>query len=296
MEILVYYIHSDYRVQKHTKQKMEKKEKDEILLHYVSRLLLKNFLPDNKDKLYVLEKPDIEKLKGVKDAASELDYNVLIVDGKKNYDVEMMLGGIETHIGRILKKINENNFNLSQIEWEHLLSYAATIFCNSPNMRDKILRFNTQILDHISEIKSNSRNKVHVDVNIFNEFDTSKNNLIYKGISQIIPTYQILSKMFWAFYVLKDESVFITSDIPIIPLNENQNLYYNLGFEYSSIVQFPLTKKVCLVGNWKAPDSNKECTGFYANAINGLMLRWSFKYVFSPLSFEQLNDQYKKFG
>ncbi len=102
--------------------------------------------------------------------------------------------------------------------------------------------------------------------------------------------------MFWSFYVLKDESVYITSDIPIIPLGKDQNLNFNLGFEYSCLAQFPLTKKICLVGNWLGPDSNKECTGFYANAVNGLVLKWSFKYVFSPLGFEELESQFKKFG
>lgn len=299
----------------------EMKIAEERRLHFVSRTLLKNFSPDAQNgMIYVLSKPDEEKFISIKLAASEMDYNVLNINGEKSFELENFLSELESHIGRILKKVNENNFMLTKEEWEHLLLYSAILFCNSPNSRDKINRTQKQIADYTLKMLGTNipqleklLNKVYeekphlkkVDINEYakklriegaKNITLTRDSLIYKGLETVFHTYSILSKMHWAFYKLKDESLFVTSDIPIIPLNNDQSLRFCLGFEYASLVQFPLTKKVCLIGNWLGPDSNKEVDGGYANSVNALTLKWAFNEVYSPLSFTDLNNQFKKFG
>ena len=270
--------------------------------------------------IYVLSKPNQEKLTSINIAASELNYNVLTINGEKSFEIETIFSELESHIGRILKKIKENEFNLTKTEWEHLLYYASFLFCNSKNTRDKINRYELQISEYILKLISKDKtqfknllNKVYIekphlkgiDIDEFsktlnkegtNNLTLSQNSLIYKGLGMSSHIYLVLSKLNWAFYKLIDDSNFVTSDIPIIALNENQSLNFCLGFENAGIVQFPLTKKICLIGNWLGLDTNKELTGEFANAVNAMTLRWSFNEIYSPLSLESLNTQFKNFG
>lgn len=296
---------------------MEEKKKRH---HYVSQLLLRKFSPSNHNgRIYVLERPDKENLRSIaKHTAFEYDYNVLEIEESKNDDFEKHNAELEMHIGKIYEKILSNNFELTDNEWSYLLYFATILFVNSPNYRDKIERINLQLIESIAEKLTNDKNlftKIAMETDYVKNnpsedlekhfqrlkltkgqnLKVSQNHKIFSLLKHIKPIFSLLAKMYWSFNILKDESVYITSDVPIIPLNSDQTVNFNLGFEYSKLAIFPLTKKICLVGNWKIQCKNEELFGDYANAVNGLIMKWAFKQLYSPLNWEHLQFQFEKY-
>lgn len=288
--------------------------------HYISQLLLRNFSPEGKKGLInILIKPDKELLDQsiAKHAASEINYNTINSKGNDNNELEKIASKLEAQVGKIFKKLKKSNYIISLEELSVLLYYGAFLFVNVPHFRKNIGRFKKDVYEGIMEMlssdlnllkntlnKTNIPNKEEIDVKKLAEsylngdikIETSKEDIVITAINQVKTVYDILIKMYWCFYIINDDAFYITSDIPLIAVDKNFfKLPYHVGFINAEAVFFPISKKACLVGQWKGFCNNVGIDGSYANGVNVAMLKYSNQ-LYMPFTQKELIEQFNRYN
>ena len=289
--------------------------------HFVSKVILRRFSPPNKKGLiHILEKPNKEFLYQsiAKNAACIINYNIIEINGKKSNILEEIACDIEREVGRVIEKINSNNCKINNNDWSNIILLGAFLYLNVPHIRKNIEKFEKSKYQLIAKIlgsdKSMLQNYIEkIDLSIIdknkidlkklinflknknrNKIIVSKEKIIFNALNQISFLYNILINMHWDLYLLIDNSYFITSDTPIVPMARNWKFPFAPGIKIAHQVIFPLTKKVCAIGQWTERKSSFEVNYLYANLVNISMMKYS-RYLYSPLTFNELNGQFNKF-
>lgn len=286
--------------------------------HFISQVLLKKFSPEGKQGLInIIKKPGIELLNQSisKQSASELNYNTLKLWGREYNDIELGASKIEAEIGRSYKRLEQNNFKQSNSEILLFLNFGSFLYVNNPVIRENIANSQKSLYKVISEMLSgdtkllkNTLNKTNIpykesiDVeelaksfrsgNI--KIDVPKEEIVIPLINTKDTVFDELTKMFWSFFIIKDESYYITSDVPLVPFSRNWKFNFAPGLGIADSIMFPITKKVCLVGQRIGKVNNLEVTGEYANGVNYAMTIYSSQ-LFMPMTLKELNEQFKKY-
>ncbi len=240
--------------------------------HFVSKVLLKYFSPiDKKGLIYILEKLDKEQLGSIKKhAACREDYNVLLLneDNDKSNFLEDLANNLETKIGNILDKdINKGNLEITYDAWSNIIYFGAFLFLNVPQFRNNIEKFDKQIAEkvidtlvsnknmlksYIDKIDLGNMDKSKIDIDKLISFgkDKSKYNfnipkerVILAALKQIDNLFNIMSKMDWTFFIISDDSYFVTSDTPIVPVANGWSLPFAPFFASADFVFFSINKK-----------------------------------------------------
>lgn len=283
--------------------------------HYISEFYLRYFSPENKKGLInIIELPDIElKNQSIsKRAACQFGYNTIIKeDGKEDNELEKIFGLIEKEVGKILKKLNDKEFNLSQNEYTRLIEFMVFINTNSPASRDSIeystdqtnrivlqmLNYHNPKLfkDKLDELKLPEVLRVKLKEDVYDTSlgsTVSKQEVINLTFSIFSLMITLLNKFYFNLYIISDDSCFITTDRPLVPYIKDWKAHYMPGFGIAEQIFFPLTKKICLVGNKKMQMPNTNTNYVLVNSINHLILAQnSYKYLFLPFTKKEFDDQ-----
>src|SRR4030095_2782200 len=287
--------------------------------HYISQVLLRNFSPEGKEGLInIIIKPDKELLNQsiAKHAASEFNYNTLSNKGEENNILEQLASKLESEVGRVFKRMKESNYNISDEDMSILLYFGSFLFVNVPHSRDNFERFQKSVAEKILDLLSNDLallkntlaktdipNRENIDVKALADsylngkikVNIAKNDIILTCVKQVDTVFNIISKMYWSFYIVKDNGIFITADIPLIPVKkEGFNDPIGPGFGNADLVVFPLTKRVCIVGQWIGPANNLEVNGDYANGVNISMMKYSSQ-LYLSITQNELVDQFNRY-
>lgn len=288
--------------------------------HYISQVYLKNFSPENRPgEIHVIEPPDKEYFfKSIeKDVAFEYNYNTMQLNGENTNKLEKLFGMVETKLGRVLKKIKNNNFKLSNEEISDLFLYMTFLNINNPNFRQIVERGSLQTFDAVTNIISSDKNILKnelekaninyegIDLDELISFmkDKSKykilipkEDLIVAGLQQIDTFFEIFNTFHWNFYIIKDDSMFLTSDFPVIPIVKDWNMPYMPGYGIADSIIFPLTKKVCFIGQRMKAPQLVYIPGEVTNKINSAIFYYSNKYVYSPMTYKEYENQLQKYN
>lgn len=285
--------------------------------HFISQVLLKHFSPQGKMGLInVLKKPDIELLDQsiAKQTASELNYNTLEIGGKEYNDIELGASNIERDVGRAYKRLIRTNFKQSNKEILLFLNFGSLLYVNNPSIRANVERSTKSLYKGIADMlahntdllqntlnKTNVPNKENIDIDKLAEsfrtekidFEVPKERIVVPLIQQKETVFNELVKMFWSFFIIKDDSYYITSDVPLVPISLNWKFPFAPGLGIADSIIFPITKKVCLVGQRVGKADNLEVTGEYVNGVIAAMQLYSSE-IYMPHTLRELQDQIRK--
>jgi len=266
----------------------------------------------------ILIKPDTELLgKSIaKYAASEMNYNTIENDGNDEDLLEKISSKLEADVGRVFKKMKKTNNMISREDMSILLYFGSYLFVNVPHFRNNIKRFQESVAEGILDFltsdlsvlksavgKTNIPNKESIDIQIIaNSYKygkikvkVSKNVIVRSAINQVDNLFKILARMYWCFHVIIDDAYYITSDTPILPISKDGFFdRFAPGFATADAVVFPLTKKVCLVGQWQGECANIDVTGDAANGVNASMLKFSNQ-LYMPITRNEFIDQMNRY-
>jgi len=292
--------------------------------HWLSQTYLKNFSPDKfSGKIYEIKQHENKSLlKPIKNIAFDYDYNTVKVGGEEKTDYEEAISQLESKIGRILKKLNLGRFVLNSDEWSQLLYYISYLRLNIPQFRKTVEKLHEDLYrtliktmasdkritqNHIDKIELPGIDKSKIDIDELLAFGLDDGNYEIKvpkettllaGIQQHQNLLKIFARMSWAFYVIQDKSYFITTDMPIVPVTKDWKVPYTPGYGIADNVIFPVTKKICLVGQRNRIDLPEKCipvNGEFANLTNFILMNFSQNHLYSPLSLTEINEQFNNF-
>lgn len=288
--------------------------------HYISQFYLRNFSPNgHSGKVWVYEKPkEKPSLKSIrKHVAVISDYYAIELDnGKKSYILEQEIEKIEMEVGRIAKRIKDENYILSDEEKYYILYFGAITFLKIPAFKNSIEKFKKQVLQGIADTLGSNENvlkstlnkipnlkidKSEIDIKKLSEhfkdlkedeIEISKNYFLGHFIKQVPNLLNLLLNMKWALHFIKGKEVYITSDRPIFPYKKDYNFPFGPGFAIADYVFFPLTKKICLVGLWGDQPTNLITDRYMVNAINYLVMQNCYKFIYSPINYNGLDKRF----
>ena len=128
--------------------------------------------------------------------------------------------------------------------------------------------------------------------------EVPKEKSLFQGIKQHKALFEEFQKMDWTFWFVEDDSYFITSDMPVIPVCKNWNLPFAPGYGNADKIFFPITKKICLAGQrstYKPNARNVKINGYTVNTINKILEYHADMFLYSPLNQQELLEQEKKY-
>ncbi len=284
-------------------------------------MYLNNFSPEGKQGLIHIIEMETGKertFQSIKNTAFKYNYNTIQLNKEPNDIPEQILADCESRIGRLFKKITSGNMELSLDEWSDLLYYTAQTYLNVPTNRTMSRKVLQDWLRNVLASKSSDKEflkmfsetqglqvlgKKKYELDELSELlqKTSNFNVIFSkrliinyGIKQTRRLYGIFTNMNWAFFIITDDSCFVTSDRPVTSVSKNPKM--PVSIMTSDLLIFPITKKVLLAGKRDAKVGNVEITGETTNALNLIIMANADKYIYSPLKNSELQKQSKKYA
>ncbi|MDD5361365.1 MAG: DUF4238 domain-containing protein [Ignavibacteria bacterium] len=288
--------------------------------HYVSQFYLRHFSPQNrKGLIWVYSNENVQLLSIDKHVASIENYYMIDTPEGQSNIIEKLLCKMETETGRIFKKIGQNNYDLTNNDYDTLLTFMsylrARIPANKDSIDQSIILENKNILRILADNESLYSKEIGEDIVnpntgkkiSFPEFqDYIKKNLnsMNLGMSQnqfvktIYSTSQVLKKIFiqmkWCFLLSPLDVYFITSDRPVFPFMNNWKQPYLPGFGLKEVeVYFPLTPHVCMMGTNNDLSVIKTVNTDTVNVINARIINNSYNYYYSNMNSELFAIQTK---
>ena len=293
--------------------------------HWLSKTYLKNFSPDKfPGQIYEIKRLESKSiLKSISEhVAFGYDYNIIEVDGEKKNDYEKVISELESKVGRILRKIKLHRFDLTRDEWSHMIYYMTYLRLNIPQFRKSIEKFEEDVARKIIKTLASDKNlmqsyvqridmdgidksKINIDELIaFGKDDSRykikvpKESAIFAGIRQHENLFKVFALMDWTFHIVADDSYLITTDMPVVPIVKDWKMPFTPGYGIADKTIFPVTKKICLVGQQKQfseKERNLKVNGQVVNTINHILIGYSHEHLYSPINLKELNKQFEKF-
>lgn len=237
-------------------------------------------------------------------------------EGESNI-IEKELSKIETQTGRIVKRLSENDFKLTQEELNILILFMSYLRARIPAFRESVNNpvsmerklflkmlaqnedlFNKEMGEIFEELdeketftythyqKFISKNLDKLDLKM-NQNESAKTMTIAAGELQ-----SVFNLMKWNFLIAPDNFYYITSDRPVFPFMNNWKMPYQPGFGLRDVeVYFPITCSICMMGTYKHISVSRVVSGDMVNVINSRTLANSHKYVYANMNESQFLDQ-----
>ncbi|RPI19196.1 MAG: DUF4238 domain-containing protein [Ignavibacteriae bacterium] len=279
--------------------------------HYISRFYLNYFSPakhPGKVWVYTGKRPALQSIKRYV-ANIENFYTISTEKGDSNI-IEKELSKLETHTGRIIKKLHGNDFNLTKDELETMVTFISYLRARTPALRDSvnssITMERTAMLRMIASDEALFKKEMGENNEItFKEFkdhvfqnlesmDMNMNsheatNVMTFAAEEI---KKMLSEMKWNFFVAPNNFNYVTSDNPVFPFMNNWKMPYQPGFAFKDVeVYFPVTPKISMLGTYMDVSVSKVVTGDTVNVINSRIINNRYEYMYSNMNEEEFSAQ-----
>lgn len=282
--------------------------------HYISRFYLNYFSPvkhPGKIWVYTNKKPELRSIKKHV-ACIENFYTIDTSNGESNI-IEIELGKIETRAGRIIKKVNENDFNMTKDELNVMIIFMSYLRARTPALRDSVNKpvvqerklFLKMLAQH-EELFNKYNNELNEDEKTsFPEFkkyvsDNINNmNLVMsqnEAVKSMVVAAQELQKMLnimsWNFLIAPNDFYYLTSDRPVFPFMNNWKMWYQPGFGFKDVeVYFPVTPKICMMGTYRNLSASRIINADMVNVINSRIMANSYQFVYANINESAFWDQ-----
>lgn len=239
------------------------------------------------------------------------------VEGEKVHTVEQILGSIETVVAPILKKLVGGNFDLTQEERSEFAGFIALSYTRTPFYR-KISNEITELLQKkLTELAADVPGyfervlpQVGVTENVeeeagklrkfvksgFEVEQVDKGYAIKMAFNMTLTLIPVVERMSWVFYITEDKARFIATDATISLFDTQGSPFTGIGFASSPRAEFrfPLSRNICLVGNWQGMSGPSDIPPTVVRDINKVAMYYSRRFVYVSENSSALRDLYSK--
>jgi hypothetical protein len=287
--------------------------------HYISQFYLNYFSPKNREGLiwvYSNNKCELRSIK--KHVASIEDYYTIETDTGYSNSIEQEFSKIEANVGRIMKKLSNNDFNLDDKEIADIVLYMSYLRARIPATRDsisapitnerrlllKMLANNEALFNQEkSDIQEGLGNGKEITFKEFQEYINQNLHKIDLGPSQneniknmlvaAEELYSMLIRMKWIFLISPKDYYFITTDRPVFPFINNWKMPYPPGFAFKDVeVYFPLTPNLCILGSYRDLENTVyKVSGDMVNSINSRIILNSYRHIYLSINWDTFMNQ-----
>jgi len=243
-------------------------------------------------------------------------YMIDKTEGESNI-IEKKFGEIESQAGRVVKKLSENNLNLTQDELNILILFMSYLRARIPAFRDSVNNpitmerklilkmlaqnedlYNKEMEETLNELTENERFtfsefKEYISQNIDKlDLKMSQNESVKTILFAATELQNMFSQMKWNFLIAPKDFYYITSDRPVFPFMNNWKISYQPGFAFKDVeVYFPVTPKICMMGTYNDLITTRIVSEDIVNVINARIMKNSYKYLYSNMNESQLSIQ-----
>lgn len=208
-----------------------------MLQHYVPRFYLKYFaIPENKtstkQQVWAFSKENNGKPPFVtsihKVAAQKNLYSTIKTDGSRCMKTEIKLSGLEGILSQIWEQFANDFIDLGNINIRRAVAlFLATLVLRNPEKIDEIKKIHEKIVNWVETIPPEEFTPELLME--FNQYkNTSENSFQEFFIEHIHNDAMLIAELFlakrWSI-IFSDEPVFITSDSPVVIVNDKHKPY-----------------------------------------------------------------------
>lgn len=283
--------------------------------HYLSQCYIKGFTQGSakKSKLTVLDLKNKKKFETTpRNVGGMRDFNRVEIDGVDPEIIEKTQSDFEGKVATALRKLEET-LDFSGETKDVILELIAMLAIKSPEMRDHLAKPQIQIANRLmaKTFESKERWESQVDLvkqdtgedisddSTFEEmkrlfeqgaFDVSvsQEHQIYIELLGIQLITELLHQRNWVLIKTGDEAgEFITTDNPVCLTwhNPDSAPFISPGFGLpDTMVYFPVSKKLALVGEFDREDRVKEANKLLVAMLNSKIIANSYQRVLTSKS------------
>lgn len=250
-----------------------------------------------------------------KNEAAENDFQTLVgEDGAKSDALENSLSALENDFIKVVRKIEETHrVPQNEEELKILLSMMGFFAMRIPKIRERLREIFSDVITKIANLQKVSREKI---ANIFkpdpmwelqklfdyalhiSEYLSLRNWMVVEAPGPYFVTSNKPVNPFWSISHPPEQGSFFNptslSDHPTLtacylPYNEQTKYFppYLPGFRsLNSIIIFPLTPTLALIGSWWPLPDNGKVDYCVTQGINWVTVNSSADYIYSPQKFD----------
>jgi hypothetical protein len=277
--------------------------------HYVPQFHLRQFLDpkllaEGQEMLWVYEAGKEPRKSRPESTAFENYFYSVEKDGERLHVVEEVLSKLESMAAPTLKKLAERDFHLSDRERGELAAFVALSFTRTPFFREQTNSVLEMLMKRITETAAAApgyfeemlprigvTENVSVEAQKMRQFiqrgfevkQTSKAYSIRMFFELMISLIPVIENMDWAFCVTEDKTMFLTTDTTISLYDPEARPPFGVGFASSprSEFRFPLSKEICLVGNWQNVKGVIRARPFFVRNVNKFSMLFAQRYLYA---------------
>lgn len=289
--------------------------------HFVSQFYLAGFTSDGTQdgEIHAFDiQQRISWKTNTKEIAVERDFNAIPTKNGVSDELEKQLATFEAQAASTFQRIRQSKVIPEGDDYATLVNFIALIGVRRPSMRKQLDEAQTEIFRTHLEIylsseemwrnycerskKDGAKGFVDLPYNearkMFLESDwsirshpSSFHPIEFEVLDKVI---QLLARRDWSLLLAPNSSFFVTSDHPV---NLNWTLpgkkpFWGPGYgSKHSMVVFPLSKEICLMGKFDSQTVTKEVDRSFVATINSIVMMGCIRFAYSPASsFECLKE------
>ncbi|TOJ99052.1 DUF4238 domain-containing protein [Vibrio parahaemolyticus] len=283
--------------------------------HYLSQCYLKGFTQGNakKSKLTVLDLKNKKKFETIpRNVGGMRDFNRVEIDGVDPEIIEKTQSDFEGKAATALKKLEETSDFSGEIK-DVILELIGMLAIKSPEMREHLSKPHIQVANHIMAMTYESKERWESQVaqikketgedisdgttfeemkDLFErgafEVSVSKEHQIYMELLGMQRITELLHQRNWVLLKAADGAgEFITTDNPVSLTwhNPESAPFDSPGFGLpDTMVYFPVSKNLALVGEFDREDAIKEANKHLVAILNSKIIANSYQRVLASKS------------
>jgi Protein of unknown function (DUF4238) len=282
--------------------------------HIIPQFYLRGFRdttvdPSYEPSLWVVDlQRNTVRLKSPKNIAKATDYYAISrAEGPPKQDVEnRILGGIESNAARIITRLRDGSFQLTDEQRSDLAVFVSTLITRTPAWRENVETSVGDIMaarNRVSarhpeyfarelreackdrnfsdkEIEDIRRSILDPDAFEYRATPTYSLGMMLKITMRLAP---LLFEMGWLFVIAPLGAHFITSDNPVDWCDPTAIPPFDRGLgNKNTVLSFPLGPEVALIAKWKeSARPSRYTTDEVVSSINHVIVHSAARYVFA---------------
>lgn len=289
--------------------------------HYTPRFYLSGFLDPilvarGDESLWVYEAGRKPRKAKPKTTGFENYFYSFEIKGQKVHVVEQVLGSIESLCAPILSKIAGGSFDLTAEERSTFAAFVALSFTRTPFYRSFENEVLTAVLQKLMEIEASvpgyfeeklkemgvregaeqEAQELRDSVKKGFVVEQVKGRAIGSALKMSLTLAPVIETMSWLYLVTEGSPAFVTTDAMISLFDPSVRPPSGMGFASSPSAEFrfPLTRKVCLVGNWQGLNGSIRVKPKHVREINKTAMYFSQRFMYASESSTKLRDLFTK--
>jgi hypothetical protein len=280
--------------------------------HFVSQFYLAGFTSDGTQdgEIFSFDTHQRKVWKTVtKEIALERDFNAVPAEIGITDELEKQLSTFEDQAAPVFRRIRELKAIPEGDDFSYLINFIALVGVRRPSMRKQIDSLQTEILrTHLKIYLSSPETWKDYCERAKQDGLTGIEDLSYEDARKTLlgqewnirshPSYfhpiefeildgliKLLARRDWSLVIAPSDTHFITSDQPVnlIWTFTGKKPFFGPGYaSKNSMVIFPVSKELCLLGKFHAANVTKEAQRILVATANSIVMMHCARFAYSP--------------